>query len=267
MPPAIPAASGIAMEETMKRAFTLIELLVVIAIIAILAAILFPVFAQAKDAAKKTSCLSNMRQIGMGVQLYLSDYDDRVFYRSGSAFSRSGNIPTTNENRWWNLLLPYEKNTDIYRCPSDELPTPSRDINGGLSIMRSYIAIFPAESLVATQIENVTETVIVTEKWGKDSLGLITDSWIEPYNGDFSVDSHDPSRAYKAADRHAKQMNCVFFDTHAKSKSGSAIRASKDLSGCQLIYSFPFGGVNPPTVYSPSAQPGQPNVCSSFSWP
>jgi len=62
----------------MKRAFTLIELLVVIAIIAILAAILFPVFAQAKEAAKKTQCLSNTNQLGKGVQLYATDYDDHV---------------------------------------------------------------------------------------------------------------------------------------------------------------------------------------------
>ncbi len=60
----------------MKRAFTLIELLVVIAIIAILAAILFPVFAQAKEAAKKTACLSNNREIGIGVLMYMNDNDD-----------------------------------------------------------------------------------------------------------------------------------------------------------------------------------------------
>lgn len=251
----------------MRRAFTLIELLVVIAIIAILAAILFPVFAQAKEAAKKTACLSNMKQIGLGLQMYLTDFDDRMLFRSGSANSRSGNIPTTNANRWWNLLMPYIKNKDIFRCPSDSQPTPSKDVDGNLTIQRSYIAIFPAESLNATSIQNPVDTIVVTEKWGQDSLGPITDSWIEPYNGDFSIDSHDPSRTYKAADRHAKQMNAVFFDGHAKSKAGGAVRSSKDMTGCQLMYDFPFPGLNPPTVTSASSQPGQPNVCSAFTWP
>ncbi len=253
--------------SSIQNGFTLIELLVVIAIIAILAAILFPVFAQAKEAAKKTACLSNMKQIGLGVQLYLGDNDDRMFFRSGSAASRVGLIPTANDNRWWNLLMPFMKNNDIFRCPSDSLPTPSKDANGNNTILRSYLAIFPAESLNATSIENVSETTVVTEKWGQDYNGTITDSWIEPYNGDFSIDSHDPSRTYKAADRHSKFLNCVFFDSHAKSKSGGAIRASKDNTGCQLIYSFPFTGIGAPTVTSPSTQPGQPNVCSGFIWP
>ena len=61
-----------------RRGFTLIELLVVIAIIAILAAILFPVFAQAREAARKSTCLSNEKQIGMGVLMYIQDYDERI---------------------------------------------------------------------------------------------------------------------------------------------------------------------------------------------
>ena len=115
-----------------RRAFTLIELLVVIAIIAILAAILFPVFAQAKEAAKKTACLSNVKQIGLGTMMYLGDSDD-VF---PIQYSQNGDI----YQFWWysydgatgttdpkgGLLQPYLKNTQISLCPS----TPSNLKNG-----------------------------------------------------------------------------------------------------------------------------------------
>ena len=251
----------------MKRGFTLIELLVVIAIIAILAAILFPVFAQAKEAAKKTACLSNTKQLGLGLQLYLGDSDDTMFFRSGFKNSRSGLIPTANSNRWWNLLVPYVKSTAIFKCPSDTQATASNDINGVPSIQRSYIAVSTAESLNLSVVPDPTDTTVLTEKWGQDYTGLVGDSWIEPFNGDFSVDAHDATRTYKAADRHSRQMNGVFFDSHAKSVSGGYVRSSKDITGCSLLYNFPFGGVNPPTVLSQSSQPGQPNVCSAFSWP
>lgn len=98
----------------MKRAFTLIELLVVIAIIAILAAILFPVFAQAKAAAKQTQNLSNMKQISLAAQIYAADYDDLIPQdpASGTNFCPSGNGGTIDRwgNYYWIFLLnPYTK--------------------------------------------------------------------------------------------------------------------------------------------------------------
>ncbi|HWD40313.1 MAG TPA: prepilin-type N-terminal cleavage/methylation domain-containing protein [Fimbriimonas sp.] len=258
---------------TVKRAFTLIELLVVIAIIAILAAVLFPVFAQAKAAAKATACLSNMKQMGLGLQLYVNDYDDMMFYRSGWANSRAGNTKLigpgekSDNFRWWNLLMPYLKSSAILKCPDDDQPTLSNDYNGTPNIYRSYMAIATAESMNLGALPNPVDTMVITEKWGHDYTGNRTDSWIEPYNGDMTTDIKDPTRTFTAANRHAQHMNCSFFDGHAKSKTGSQIQSSKDLSGCQLVYSFPFSGPNPPTVFSSSSVPTQPNLCSTFSWP
>lgn len=92
-----------------RKGFTLIELLVVIAIIAILAAILFPVFAQAREKARQTSCLSNGRQIGIAFGMYATDYDD---------FLPLTTYPLPS-NSWTDQCQPYIKNRQIYRCPSD----------------------------------------------------------------------------------------------------------------------------------------------------
>jgi len=96
-----------------KRGFTLIELLVVIAIIAVLAAILFPVFSKVREKARQTTCASNEKQIGLGIMQYDEDYDETLpgrDYNSG---------PTGNIVSWRTMILPYLKSTDVFKCPSN----------------------------------------------------------------------------------------------------------------------------------------------------
>lgn len=109
-----------------RRGFTLIELLVVIAIIAILAAILFPVFAQARESARKSSCQSNLKQIASGLMMYQQDYDenlcpDRINGMAGTEGWRSG--------VWYNLIQPYVKNEQLFRCPSWTATLTQAEIN------------------------------------------------------------------------------------------------------------------------------------------
>ena len=106
-----------------RNGFTLIELLVVIAIIAILAAILFPVFARAREKARQTSCLSNIKQISLGILMYAQDYDEK-FQNLGMC-----GAPAGAPQKWWDCTLPYTKNNQIYLCPS------ASSVDGGTSLV------------------------------------------------------------------------------------------------------------------------------------
>jgi len=109
----------------MKKAhgFTLIELLVVIAIIAILAAILFPVFAQAREKARAISCLSNCKQMGLALYMYTQDYDEEL----PPAWIGYPTVPFPGVARWMDVAQPYIKNTQIFTCPDSNtkyVPVP-----------------------------------------------------------------------------------------------------------------------------------------------
>src|SRR3981189_980323 len=111
------------MSSRQRKAFTLIELLVVIAIIAILAAILFPVFAQARAKARQTSCLSNVKQLTLGMVMYCQDYDEQFprykWDLNYSGASGANSTPNNATSLWWNAIYPYVKNAQVYVCPDN----------------------------------------------------------------------------------------------------------------------------------------------------
>jgi len=130
-------------EKSRAKGFTLIELLVVIAIISILAAILFPVFARARENARRASCMSNLKQMGIATMMYTQDYDERY---PQSLFA-SAQIPpdgiSWNDGYWYwpQMLYPYHKSTRVFYCPSSnesDLTYPSIRNYGANTTVISY---------------------------------------------------------------------------------------------------------------------------------
>ncbi len=225
--------------KSVRHAFTLIELLVVIAIIAILAAILFPVFAQAKEAAKKTSCLSNVKQVALGTFMYAGDYEDTAPLVQTLDF----NGPIMDQHYWFGcfhvdfstltvtfkpetgLLYPYMKSQPIVGCPS----TASK-----LSLDNTYLWTSPPFHLVnfknvpvgygvnyrvmpsngqavsMTAIDRAAETILLADGARLTQSGGVTMS--------VSVDgvTHDSPDTYAT---HTGKANVGWVDGHAKSMS------------------------------------------------
>ncbi len=171
--------------RSFKSGFTLIELLVVIAIIAILAAILFPVFAQAKAAAKKTQALSNLKQIGTALHIYVADYDDTLFFTREAAMwgGYTGDPEEIEDMVIYKVLLPYTKNKDIFFSPEDKLANKggtSFAINAHLEYAWPMTAITePADTIYLTDRSDIPPEDPTEEPEEHYSWWTFTDPFID----------------------------------------------------------------------------------------
>jgi prepilin-type N-terminal cleavage/methylation domain-containing protein/prepilin-type processing-associated H-X9-DG protein len=201
-----PRKIGVLLKGVAPKGFTLIELLVVIAIIAILASILFPVFARARENARRTSCLSNTKQLGLGILQYSQDYDEKLpaSYDAGTDFI------------WPTMIMPYIKSTQLFFCPSDSENVPTSAINAAnisYGYNWYYVTSTPRYSsggVSLAAIQSVSETILLADSQEKLNTGASNpNAYIIG-----SPSLADPN--YLVPARHLEGANVCFVDGHSK---------------------------------------------------
>jgi prepilin-type N-terminal cleavage/methylation domain-containing protein/prepilin-type processing-associated H-X9-DG protein len=222
------------MRQSNRRAFTLIELLVVIAIIAIMAAILFPVFAQAREKARQASCLSNSRQLGLALQMYTQDYDEVV---PNQWWTHSGCTEWDCTPAW--QLAPYTKNTQVWVCPSKRRGAPDPSVTKFISY--GFNAWTIAKPLASMQ--QPADTVFLAECGANASLthlggslgdGASDAAWLDSYWQSYSYpkvkvsvysksNQNTNHRFQTQAGKHLSTVNVVYADGHAKNTRPSRL--------------------------------------------
>ena len=191
--------------------FTLIELLVVIAIIALLASILFPVFAQARENARKTVCLSNEKQIGLAVMMYTRDYDERVCPQLLDALpvQEAGGSPWN----YYNALQPLIKNKSIWLCPDDVPNGPLKVVPPNMGYHLNGNVVTPKGLLLAA-IAAPANLILMRES----GAGIVYNlAYLRPFPGDcdYTIGWVQP-RGYASVFPHRSGINLLLMDTHAK---------------------------------------------------
>lgn len=155
-----------------RNGFTLIELLVVIAIISILAAILFPVFARARENARRSSCQSNLKQVGIGIMMYVQDYDEMYPLHSQprtglggelAALPTTANFTSTGNVFWPHFIYPYVKNMQVFYCPSGLYTASGTYGNLGANQLIMPLGSASATSLAQAAIPSVATIYMIMD--------------------------------------------------------------------------------------------------------
>jgi prepilin-type N-terminal cleavage/methylation domain-containing protein len=224
--------------HTKTKAFTLIELLVVIAIIAILASILFPVFARARENARRSSCLSNLKQIGIAMTMYVQDHDEKFTpaWTSGHSFELPDGTTSSNAMRWYIKLFPYMKSTQVVNCPSAPIDWRGGYYWGGMAYGLNFAAppwsccgipsganlgvdIAPPAGAGASlgAIEDASGTVMVADStYDVLQLTQISTGGVILNTSDTSVDGWPANPIQNIRARHLETIGTLYIDGHVK---------------------------------------------------
>ena len=204
------------------QAFTLIELLVVIAIIAILAAILFPVFARARENARRASCMSNLKQIGLGMMQYTQDYDETYPCPGNTSFNGESRNDDGSSDKasWRQKIYPYVKSTQLFSCPSN---THNNDLadSGTPTVANSSVPRMPVSYLINYNLYNSPGNysgVKIAQVQEVATRVAVVDGGGDGYNNTSIYSGWGTGLAGRGFAAHLGTMCIVYADGHAKAK-------------------------------------------------